>query len=316
MLPYDADHGKDCISTPQQAVARQGMRRKETLSTDASQPKLPRATGSTTWAATLDYLSRGFSVIPIQLRAKRPLFHWREFRERRASAEEIREWFEKWPDANLAIVTGALSGVVVLDVDARRGGPQNLLRLERSHARLPPTLEAVTGSNGRYLYLAHPGRPLAEKTAIESGVDLLGDGGYAVAPPSIHPSGTPYLWRPAHSPAEIPIAAMPEWLVKAAAGSITVPVSPSSDWDRLAREGIAEGERRAIIASLGAHLFDQGVEPHVALDLLLCWSAVRCHPPLPKAEVEHIVENVGRLHAHPESGMHSRWPRPITQIVT
>lgn len=289
--------------------------RKETMSTSASQPKPPKGAGRKTWAAALGYLSRGFSVIPIQLHAKRPLFHWREFRERRASTQEVREWFEKWPDANLAIVTGTLSGVVVLDVDARRGGPQNLLRLERAHGRLPPTMEVVTGGNGRHLYFAHPGRPLPEKTAVEAGIALLGDGGYAVAPPSIHPSGNPYRWRPAHSPEEVSIAAVPDWLMQEAAGAITVPSHPSSDWQRLVREGVADGERGAILASLGAHLLGQGVDPHVALDLLLCWNAAHCRPPLPEEEVRRIVEKVGRLRARPETGMHPHWPRPFTQIV-
>lgn len=69
--------------------------------------------------AALAYLARGWSAIPIEPRGKRPLVSWLEFQGRLASGAEVMRWFRRWPEANVGIVTGAVSGLIVLDVDER-----------------------------------------------------------------------------------------------------------------------------------------------------------------------------------------------------
>ena len=101
--------------------------------------------------AALGYLSRGWSVIPIESRAKRPLTAWLELESRCASAREVEGWFARWPQANVGVVTGRVSGLVVIDVDARHGGEASLSRLEAEHGALPDTVEALTGGGGRHL---------------------------------------------------------------------------------------------------------------------------------------------------------------------
>ena len=64
--------------------------------------------------------------------------------QRRADADEISDWFRRWPDANIGIVTGAVSGLVVLDIDPRHGGEESLGRWEAEHGPLPPGIEART----------------------------------------------------------------------------------------------------------------------------------------------------------------------------
>ncbi|MCX8114682.1 MAG: bifunctional DNA primase/polymerase, partial [Burkholderiaceae bacterium] len=105
-------------------------------------------------AAALAYAARGWSPIPIEPRGKRPLVPWLEFQQRIADAEEIAAWFARWPDANVGIVTGRVSGIVVVDVDAQHGGLDSLRALEREHGALPTTVEAITGGGGRHLYFA------------------------------------------------------------------------------------------------------------------------------------------------------------------
>lgn len=170
------------------------------------------ATESPQLAAALAGLKRGWSVVPVVARAKRPIVRWEAFQHRTASEDEARSWFRRWPDANLSVVTGALSGVVVLDVDPRHGGDESLEKLEAVNGALPQTVEAVTGGGGRHLYFAHPGRETRNRVGIEPGLDLRGDGGTIVLPPSIHPSGNPYRWRPGHAPDEIALAPFPRWL--------------------------------------------------------------------------------------------------------
>ncbi len=160
-------------------------------------------------ATALQCLDRGWSVVPVAPRAKRPIIRWEAFQHRMASQAEVTGWFRRWPDANLSVVTGVLSGVVVLDVDPRHGGDESLGKLEARNGALPQTVEAVTGGGGRHIYFAHPGREVRNRVGIEPGLDLRGDGGTIVLPPSIHPSGNPYRWRPGHAPDEIALAPFP-----------------------------------------------------------------------------------------------------------
>ena len=91
--------------------------------------------------AALGYLRRGWSAIPIEPRGKRPLVAWLEFQDRAATPAEVEEWFARWPEANVGIVTGHVSGLVVLDVDPAHGGADSLARLEAAHGPLAATVE-------------------------------------------------------------------------------------------------------------------------------------------------------------------------------
>ncbi len=245
--------------------------------------------------AALAYAARGWSVIPMQPRGKRPLVAWREYQQRRASADEIRHWFARWPDANVGIVTGRVSGVVVVDVDVRHGGPASLARLEAPHGGWPPTVEAMTGGGGRHLYFAHPAGTVANRVAIEPGVDLRGDGGCVVAPPSVHPSGHRYAWVEGRSPGDVALAALPPGLVALPAPGPAAG-HPRQYWRELIRAGIDEGRRNDTIASLAGHLLRRDVDPDVVLELMLAWNRTHCRPSLPDDEVERVVHSIAHLH--------------------
>jgi hypothetical protein len=137
----------------------------------------PRVVSTDVRAAALAYAAHGWSVIPIEPRGKRPLVGWREFQYRRADPAQIDAWFARWPDANVGIVTGRVSGLVVIDVDAQHGGLESLQALKASQQLTVPTVEAVTGGGGRHFYLAHPRRPLSNRVALLPGIDLRADGG-------------------------------------------------------------------------------------------------------------------------------------------
>src|SRR5690349_20015718 len=104
---------------------------------------------------------------------------------------QIRNWWAVSPNANVGIVTGAQSGLVVLDIDPRNGGEESLADLERQHGVLPQTIESLTGGGGQHFFFQHPGGSIKSKPIAE-GVDVKADGGYVVAPPSSHRSGEPY----------------------------------------------------------------------------------------------------------------------------
>ena len=261
---------------------------------DRREDATPYASPLSAREAALAYLGHGWSVIPIEQRAKRPLVAWLEFEHRCASAREIEGWFARWPGANVGIVTGRVSGLVVIDVDAAHGGGASLSRLESEHGTLPSTVEVLTGGGGRHLYFAHPGGRVGNRVGLLPGLDLRGDGGCVVAPPSVHPSGRRYAWARGRSPDEAPLAPLPGWLRPGAQAARAG--HPPGHWRRLAREGVDEGARNATLASLAGHLLRREVDPEVVMELLLAWNRARCRPPLEDAEVARVVESITRLH--------------------
>lgn len=246
------------------------------------------------------YLARGWSILPLRGRDKRPLIVWEPLQSSRPSAEVVTAWFSRWPDANIGIVTGEISNLIVLDIDPKHGGNSSLDRLERQFGQLPETIEAITGGEGRHLYFAHPGGLIRNRTGLAQGVDLRGDGGYIVAPPSVHPSGRPYVWAAGRSPEDIALAALPRWILPPSGGAR--PRRTLSDWRRLVHDGVPEGQRNSSIASLAGHLLWHQVDPEVVLELLLAWNRLRCQPPLEDAEVAQVVSNIVRLHFNESAG--------------
>jgi hypothetical protein len=244
----------------------------------------------------LDYLARGWSVIPIEPRGKRPLVAWLEYQERQPTAAEVAGWFGRWPEANVAIVTGVVSGLVVLDVDARHGGEQSLAGLETAHGPLPRTIAVATGGGGRHLYFSHPGGVVHNKVGLAPGIDVRGDGGCVIAPPSLHPSGRRYAWVRGCAPGEETLASLPLWLGQLLRPGQGRPGHPLMHWRELVRRQIPEGERNNTIASLAGHLLWHGVDPEFTLELLEAWNREHCKPPLPVGEVARVVESITRLH--------------------
>jgi len=247
-----------------------------------------------------DYTRRGWSIIPIRCGDKRPLLRWEEFQYRRPTVGEVQAWLLCWPGAGIGIVTGAISGIVVLDIDSQHGGDASLEALERQYDPIPVTVECRSGGGGRHLYFAHPSVLVRNKVGLAPGVDLRGDAGYVVAPPSLHAPGAHYTWREHRGPRDTSLAPLPAWLLRQVMEEAGRVGRPTSHWRRLVREGVSEGERNNMVASLAGHLLRHGVDAAVVMELLLCWNRVRCKPPLVDEEVAAVVESIGRLHARQE----------------
>lgn len=138
-------------------------------------------------AFALKYLSMGISVIPLRPMDKTPLVPWTEFQTRLASESEVRAWFASHPSANVGIVTGKISNLAIVDLD----GPEGIAYGLSLGVASPVT---VRTGNGQQLYYRHPGAAVANAVKKYPGVDVRGDGGYVVAPPSVHPNGKIYAW--------------------------------------------------------------------------------------------------------------------------
>lgn len=246
--------------------------------------------------SALRYLALGWSVIPVRTRDKRPAVRWKQYQSAVASEKEVRNWFRRQPDANIAVVTGRISSLVVLDVDPRHGGADSLAAMESTHARLPHTIEAVTGSGGSHLYFRHPGFNMPNRARIKPGIDLRGDGGCVVVPPSLHPSGKRYAWKRSHRPGDTRAADMPAWLLELASAPPGSSGHLPEHWRGLVRAGANSGERNNTVASFAGYLLHQGLDPQVALELLRCWNALHCRPPLPNKELERTVGSITKMH--------------------
>lgn len=215
-----------------------------------------------------------------------------------ASTDEatIRGWWERWPEANVGIRTGKESKVVVIDLDRRHGGEESLKGLEERYGTLPETVSARTGGGGLHLFFAHPGGTVKNKVQVAGlpGLDVRGDGGYIVAPPSKHVSGTRYEWQAGRDPEHRAPAPMPEWLSELLRVSThrRGPARRPEEWRKLVAEGAVEGIRNVTVASLAGHLLYHGVPPSLTVELLQAWNDARNRPPLPAGEVAQVVESI------------------------
>ncbi len=249
-------------------------------------------------AAALDLSRRGFAVFPLKPKSKIPLIPRRDggrgCLDATRDGAAIREWWSREPMANVGIATGAISGVLALDVDPHSGGDGSLAALERQHGDLPLTVESLTGGGGQHLLFRHVPGIGNSAGAIGAGLDVRSDHGYIVAPPSVHESGRVYCWNVDRHPDETPIGTAPLWLIKlligkkAREGAVDLPVG----WRKLVAEGVGKGRRNYAIARLVGHLLRPGVDPYVALDLMRTWNLTRCHPPLADGEVVGIVNSI------------------------
>lgn len=167
------------------------------------------------------YTELGFAIIP--LRGKLPLTaHGSKDASR--DREQVQEWWETWPNANVGIATGAISNVLVVDLDGKAG-----IATWKEHVRANPTpvtLTARTGGGGYHL-LFRTGRdlPNSARKRLGEGIDTRGQGGYIVAPPSVHPeTGRVYEWV-----RNVPPAPLPDWialLLRPPPRSLTPPSIP------------------------------------------------------------------------------------------
>lgn len=163
-----------------------------------------------------ELLRHGLSVIPVcaptarsDKPGKKPLFPWTEFQHAHADETTVAKWALTYPDCNVAVVTGKVSGVVVVDCDsplAEQGF--------RSLGDVPETWMVRTGK-GSHFYFQWPGFKLSNATNKFKeqfpNIDIRGDGGIVVAPPSVHPNGTAYEWI--NHPDEYLLKPLPPWLL-------------------------------------------------------------------------------------------------------
>lgn len=261
-----------------------------------SKTRKRRTNEKTILEAALEYCSFSWCVIPIYAHGKEPLVPWKGYQSGHATVKQVRAWWTGWPDANVGIVTGAISNLVVLDVDGPTG-EATLARLIEEYGSLPKTPESRTG-HGRHLYFKHPGTPVRTTAGkLGEGLDVRGDGGYVIAPPSVHESGARYQWTAAF--AQKKLADLPDWLVKLLASSLSARNENSED------STIYEGQRNETLTKLGGAMRRHGADETTIIDTLRQENQRRCEPPLSDDEVRTIAGSVGSYAPATDSEPHS-----------
>lgn len=235
------------------------------------------------------YHEQGFSVIPIQPREKKPLIIWEKYQIQRATEEELRAWWLKWPDANVGIVAGALSGLVVVDLDTVEAKDKLKDLLPGLDFRAVP--RSRTGK-GWQLFFKHPGVTITNRAGVLTGLDVRGDGGYVVAPPSVHPNRKIYKW-------EVPINGE---LPKLPVELFKLIASPASDSDNgyrvrfdtvQALAGVPEGQRDETLFKLACKLRAADI-PQAMAESLILEAARNCAPPFSERQALEKISNAYR----------------------
>jgi Bifunctional DNA primase/polymerase, N-terminal/AAA domain/Primase C terminal 1 (PriCT-1) len=205
---------------------------------------------------------------------------------------QVAEWWREWPWANIGIPTGSRSRLLVLDCDPRNGGPANRGELIERYGPIPDTAEVNTGGGGSHFYFCHSGGSVPK--TIGEGVDLKADGGYVVAPPSLHASGKRYEFDGMDGArAVLNPAPPPEWLLERIGLPRTTSVGRV-----LAADKWAPGERNDRLMSLAGTMKRRGMARESIEAGLLKENHRRCEPPLDDAEVHRIAESVSRYLAN------------------
>ena len=201
--------------------------------------------------------------------------------------DQVTAWWSADPRCGIGVATGKGSGVWVLDIDTKTDpdGYQSLRALEKEHGTLPETLTALTGSGGAHFYFAIPDNvEIRNRAGVRPGIDVRGEGGYVVAPPSAHKSGRPYTWEAGEDDQKV--ADAPPWLLDLVTKS-------SRTTERVqAREEIAENRNDSLMR-LGCALRSSGLYEQEIAAALQKANALRCRPPLSPNEVAKIAASCG-----------------------
>ena len=245
--------------------------------------------------AASGYLGLGLRILPLRARTKdQPLIKWG--REATTEPKVIQGWARKWPDANIGLALGG--GFVVVDVD----DPAVLAELEAAHAPLPRTVTCDTPRGGAHYYFQVPdgGSLTNARGALPAKIDIRGEGGYVLAPPSVHPNGGVYGWRSGCAPSDLEPAVLPSWVLRLIRGERDAADEAPGSTPATGRRAllippvIVEGERNQTLFSLAGSMRHRGMDAATIEAALQGVNQGRCAPPLDADEVGRIAEGIGR----------------------
>lgn len=236
--------------------------------------------------STLDYakkyLERGFSIIPLNPKDKKPAIRsWKPYQEKLPSMDDINDWFGNGSNNNIGIVTGKISKIAVVDLDC-----EEALKYAKDN-NFPKAPTVQTGKGYHLYYRYQEGIRNFQKRDDLPGIDLRGDGGYVVAPPSIHPSGKEYRWIKQLGIQDLTLAPLPEIIL----------VKRPEDKTPIKKlyKGVPEGSRNDTLARLTGSWVNNKLSLEDCLENAYSWNK-KNSPPLHQNEVRKTVESIYSMH--------------------
>jgi hypothetical protein len=230
------------------------------------------------------YLNRGFVVVPAN--GKKPALNWSRYQSVRPTEAEVMSWWRRFPNANIALVTGAVSGVVVVDVDGVLS------------EKLTPTA-LVESSPGHYhYYYAHPGGIVpCSASVVAQNIDIRGDGGIVILPPSLHydkrgRADGRYTWL--IGPRDASFASLPEWILEKVKSR-----QPMAELVKGSGPGSRNVTTTSVVGSLLARYPPQDWEL-VCWPLIVAYNAQSNRPPLGQRELRTIFESIAHRQSQPK----------------
>jgi len=253
---------------------------------------------------------------------------WKEYQHRLPTKEEVTHWFTMNPLANIAIITGAISNLVVFDLDS-----DHAVEYAEQEGGFPDTVKVRTGK-GHHIYMRHPGFEIKNDVDKNLDIDIRADGGYVAAPPSQHGSGSYYEWEEGFSIFQIDPTPCVPWMldylqdisqneaaanekhadffheieetirvdekVIQATANINTPETKVQEVKKdeyldLLKNGCKQGERNHSATRLIGHLLKTGIRESEVWEMIQTWNRDKVNPPLAHDELKKTFESVTSL---------------------
>ena len=262
--------------------------------------------------AAREYLAMGLHPIPAD--GKRPLVDWKGYQSEPPHADQVDEWWRRWPNANVGLVVGR--GLIVVDLDG--DGAEGLLH--NASVALPKDAPRVRTGNGAHVYLS-VAEPVGDRIGLLAApggkpqVDVRGIG-FVVAPPSVHPNGRRYEWEVPLS-AEIPPApaALLRLLRQPKTTEAQAPDRSGYGWVAEALGGVGKGLRDATCTKLAGYFIGKGIDRETVTALLAEGFARNCTPAFGAADVRKCVESIARKHGVTGDGERAITPAHLSAVL-
>jgi predicted P-loop ATPase len=236
--------------------------------------------------AALKYATKyKWAVFPVSQQTKKPLTP-HGCKDAKKNTGAIRAWWKRYPDASIGVATGSASNLLVIDedVDEDKGlnGVHEMQLWERDNGELPETVRAITGRGGAHLYFHYSGKDLGNRAGVIDGVDVRGEGGYIIAPPSIHPNGTQYEWE--CDPEETELSEIDDNVKKLLALTKKTPGAKFK-----LPQKIEAGQRNSTLYRFACSLQSQGLTDEAIHAAVMAENEARCTDPLTEEEVNQLI---------------------------
>lgn len=259
----------------------------------------------------MEFILRGWAIFPVhhmfnrkcscgnincKSAAKHPLVR-HGFNDATNDINQIREWWNKWPSANIGVATGAISNIVVIDIDPKSGGHNSLQNILRFTGEQESTLIAQSGGHrdGRHYYYMHPGGVIRTIDGIRPGIDIKADKGCINAPPSVHQSGRTYRWLNNE-----PIAKLPGWVFqiihdrKVEKYNLARQGRGGVDLDNISKMSEGKPSRNCEMLRICGKLKYINKSFDEAKEFLLDVNKTKCVPPLDEKEILGMLRRIYR----------------------